>query len=70
MLWVELPESVDADALHIELAANKINLLAGSLFSAGRHYHNCLRLNAAIPWSPRVEKTIALIGQLAEEAQT
>lgn len=70
LLWVELPETVDTDALHIELAANKINLLSGSMFSAGCHYRNCLRINAAIPWSPRVEKTIGLIGRIAEAAKT
>jgi DNA-binding transcriptional MocR family regulator len=68
LLWVELPGNVDSDALHDKLAANKINLLPGSMFSAGSHYRNCLRLNAGIPWSPRVEKAVALIGQCAEEA--
>ncbi len=68
LLWVELPESVDAEALHDELTANKINLLPGSMFSAGSHYPNCVRLNAAIPWNPRVEKAVVLIGQLAEES--
>ena len=65
LLWIELPESIAPDVLHEELAANKIKLLPGSMFSAGGHYRNCLRLNAAVPWKPRVEKAIALIGELA-----
>ena len=68
LLWVELPENVNADALHESLAANKIKLLPGSMFSAGGHYRNCLRLNAAIPWSQRVEQTVAMIGRLAKES--
>lgn len=68
LLWVELPENVNADALHESLAANKIKLLPGSMFSAGGHYRNCLRLNAAVSWNARIEKAVALIGRLAEEA--
>lgn len=68
LLWVELPESVDPDLLHERLTRNKIKLLSGSMFSAGGHYRRCLRLNAAVRWSPRVEKAIALIGRLAAEA--
>ncbi len=69
LLWVELPESVDTDTLHDQLAAKDITISPGSMFSAGRHYGNCVRLNAATPWSPRVEKAVALIGQLAENAR-
>ena len=67
LLWVELPESVDTDALRDQLLAHKISLLPGSMFSAGGHYRNYLRLNAAIPWNTRVEKTVALIGRLAAD---
>ncbi len=48
--------------------ANKIKLLPGSMFSAGGHYRNCLRLNAGLSWNARIEKAVALIGRLAEEA--
>lgn len=68
LLWVELPENVNADALHESLAANRIRLLPGSMFSAGGHYQNCLRLNAAVPWNSKVEKAVAAIGRLAREA--
>ncbi len=70
LLWVELPESIDALSLHDGLAAKNITISPGSMFSAGRHYSNCLRLNAAIPWNAHVERAIALIGQLACESQT
>ena len=65
LLWVELPENVDADALREELTSHNISLLSGSIFSAGNHYRNCVRLNAAIQWSHRVEKAISLIGHIA-----
>lgn len=68
LLWVELPGNVNADALHESLAAHKIKLLPGSMFSVGDHYRNCLRLSAAIPWNAGVENAIALIDRLAEEA--
>ena len=68
LLWVELPESVDAGILHNQLATENITISPGSVFSAGGHYPNCVRLNAAVPWSNRVEKATETIGQLAGDA--
>ena len=68
LLWVELPAAVDPDALQAQLSANEIHLTHGEMFSASGLYRNCLRLNAAVPWNRRIEKAIALIGQLAGKA--
>ena len=65
LLWIELPRLVDTQALHDELAAAGITICPGSMFSAGRHYRHCLRLNAGIPWSTKVEKAVTTVGQLA-----
>ncbi len=68
LLWVELPESVDTELLHDQLAVKNITISPGTMFSAGRHYRNYVRLNAAITWCARVEKAIELIGKLAKKA--
>lgn len=65
MLWVELPETADTNSIHNRLASKKINISPGTMFPAGRHDRNCLRFNAAIPWTDQVDKTVALIGRLA-----
>ena len=70
LLWVELPKLIDTQAFHEELAAADITLSPGSMFSAGRHYRNCLRLNAGIPWSAKVEKAVKTIGRLADRLLT
>ena len=66
LLWVELPKSIDTRPLHEAVAAAGINIAPGSMFSAQGHYGNCLRLNAGIPWSAKVEKAIFTIGTIAK----
>ncbi len=67
LLWVELPESVDARVLHNRLAAQNITIASGAMFSAGGHYQNYLRLNAGIPWTRTVERAVGVIGRLASQ---
>ncbi|MFK7820590.1 MAG: PLP-dependent aminotransferase family protein [Planctomycetaceae bacterium] len=68
LLWVELPEAVDTNLLHNQLGAQNIRIPPGSVFSAGGHYRNCVRLNAAVVWNKRVENAIEAIGRLAGAA--
>lgn len=65
MLWVELPKSVDALQLHQLALAQGISIAPGPIFSAQRKYRNCVRLNFGYPWSPRIEKAVKTLGQLA-----
>lgn len=67
LLWVELPKSVDTNALRKQLAIKNISIAPGSVFSVGGHYNHCLRLNAAVAWGRRVERAIEAIGRLAGE---
>lgn len=67
VLWVEMPEQVDAVQLY-ELARERgITFAPGPLFSArSGAYRNFLRLSAAF-WSERVEAGIATLGALAHD---
>lgn len=65
LLWVELPQTVDCDLLHHQLAKKNITISPGTMFSAGQHYGNCIRLNAAVTWNRQVENAVARIGKLA-----
>ena len=66
VIWVSLPEQVDALALHARATAAGVAFMPGQLFSASGKYSNYLRLNCGNPWSPRVEAAIATLGQLVQ----
>jgi DNA-binding transcriptional MocR family regulator len=64
VLWVGMPEQVDALALHQAAIADGIAFMPGQLFSASGKYSNYLRLNCGNVWSPQVESSIARLGAL------
>lgn len=64
-LWVELPEHVDALALHRAALAHGISVVPGPIFSASRAFANCLRLNYGHAWDARTEAAVATLGRLA-----
>jgi len=65
VIWVECPPRVDAETLYAQALAHGVSIAPGPIFSATRKYRNFVRLNCAVPWSERVEKAIARLGQLA-----
>jgi len=64
VLWVELPEDIDANRLHDRAMAEKIAFIPGPLFSASGLYRNCLRLNCGNPWTFEIEDAVRRLGQL------
>lgn len=65
LLWIELPKSVDSHVLQEQAMEAGIGIAPGTMFSSRKYYRNCIRLNAAIRWSPKVEKAVATLGELA-----
>ncbi len=65
ILWVEMPNEVDALRLYEESMKEKIGIAPGTLFSTGDRFKNCIRLNAAF-WSERVEQALETLGGMAE----
>lgn len=70
LLWIELPEEIDVLRLNRKLAELRIQVAAGSLFSAAGKYRNCLRLNYAFPMTTAVETAIRALGALIKEELT
>jgi DNA-binding transcriptional MocR family regulator len=68
VLWIELPENVDAMRLHDAALAAGVSIAPGPIFSASRRYRSFIRINVATPWSPSVERAIATLGRLVHEA--
>jgi len=67
VLWIELPEKVDAFELHRRALARKISIAPGPLFSPKQAYGNCIRLTCAVPWTEALERALVTLGRLAEE---
>jgi DNA-binding transcriptional MocR family regulator len=69
VMWIELPSTVDAVALHGDALRHGIAVMPGTLFSArGTHRHH-VRLSCALPWSRRMQVAIAKIGALAARSR-
>lgn len=68
VLWVEMPEAVDALALHDAAIAEGVSIAPGPIFSASGRYRNFVRINTAMPWSGEVERAVESLGRLVHEA--
>ncbi|OMR64236.1 2-aminoadipate aminotransferase [Burkholderia pseudomallei] len=65
VLWIELPDGVDAMALYRLPLAQKITLGPGHMFSTTLAYRHCIRLNYSYAWSPQIEAAVKTLGRLA-----
>ena len=66
VLWVELPEEVDALNLCQRALEQHISIAPGPVFSASGKYRNCIRLNCAQPWSDALDQAVMTVGRMAE----
>ena len=69
LLWVQLPESLDAGSLHEKALRDGIAIVPGSLFTMGDRYRNCFRLNGTF-WSERIDQALRSLGGLAVSSRT
>ena len=67
VLWVVMPESVDSMQLYELALKHGIGICPGTMFSASQRYRDCIRMNCGMPWSERVERAIAQLGELARK---
>ncbi len=65
VLWVEMPESVDAMKLFDDAIASGISLAPGPIFSASQGFRHCIRLNCGHAWTDRIDQAVATLGRLA-----
>ena len=65
LLWLELPDSVDTPRLNERLAAERLHVAPGPMFSASGKYRHCLRLNYAERPTASLEAAIRRVGELA-----
>lgn len=61
LLWVELPESVDALELYRRCMVREVSLAPGPVFSATGGNRNFIRLNGGLLWSAQIERAVDII---------
>lgn len=64
VLWVELPEGIDATRCYEAALAEKVAYVPGELFSPSGMYRNCLRINGGNPHTPQIEDAILRLGRI------
>jgi DNA-binding transcriptional MocR family regulator len=66
VIWVQMPPEVYAFTLHEAAIKKGIAFLPGPLFSASNKFSNYIRLNCSNPWTPTIEASIKLLGEIAQ----
>ena len=64
VLWIELPQGIDALQLHDQALRRRIVVAPGPLFSARQRFANFIRISAGAPWSERIAEGIRTLGRL------
>ncbi|HYC71366.1 MAG TPA: PLP-dependent aminotransferase family protein [Opitutaceae bacterium] len=64
VIWVEFPARVDTLRLYQDALQHRINTAPGALFTVKDRYRNCLRMNAAIPWTDELDAALRKLGEL------
>jgi DNA-binding transcriptional MocR family regulator len=68
VLWIELPLRVDAMKLHTRALARGVSIAPGQVFSARPlQFANFVRLSCGMPWSPKIEQAISVLGRLVRQ---
>ena len=67
MLWVQLPDAVNALELYRAALAEHISILPGTIFSATGRFKNCIRINCGHAWSETHDRALLRLGQLCEK---
>jgi DNA-binding transcriptional MocR family regulator len=66
VLWVQLPEGIDAMEMYHAALEHRITVAPGHMFAPGASYHNCIRLNYSSEWLPGIESAVQTLGNIAK----
>jgi DNA-binding transcriptional MocR family regulator len=64
LLWVQLP-GTDGTAVYRRMLQHGIGVFPGEIFSLRGKHRGFLRISCGAPWSPGIERAIALLGKIA-----
>ncbi len=63
-IWIELPDTINAQDLYVAALKHNINIAPGSMFSLSNEFQNFFRLNASFKCTPKYEKGIQTLSEL------
>jgi DNA-binding transcriptional MocR family regulator len=63
-LWLELPEQVDSLQVFKVALAQGISIAPGPIFSPGRRFVNCIRLNYGGVWDAAADRAMQTLGRI------
>lgn len=69
VVWVQLPEDVDAITLFYAAKAQGIGVAPGNIFSSSDRFKHFVRLSYGNAWTPTVERAVATLGRLARDGR-
>jgi DNA-binding transcriptional MocR family regulator len=64
ILWIEMPEGIDAIRLYHRALEDRISIAPGPLFSLSGKYENFIRLSTVL-WNDEIERGVKRLGELA-----
>jgi DNA-binding transcriptional MocR family regulator len=66
-LWLQLPDAVDAMALHRLAIGRGISIAPGPIFSARHAFQNCVRINFGHPRSVKIDGAIRALAEILDD---
>jgi DNA-binding transcriptional MocR family regulator len=67
VLWLELPETIDALELYRAALAHSISVVPGLICSPTGRFRNYIRISCGNPWSDEIDRALITLGKLAEK---
>jgi DNA-binding transcriptional MocR family regulator len=67
LLWVELPDGIDAAVLARKALEQGVSVAPGMLFSPSNAFDHGLRLNGGRLWSETIQSSLETLGELIQE---
>lgn len=67
VLWIELPEKVDAFHLYHRARQHRISIAPGQIFSTDGRFSHHIRLGFGAPYSTEIEGSLRTLGRLVRE---
>ena len=69
MLWTELPPGVDGVRLYRRALERGVSIVPGRAFAAAEGFKNFIRISCTSPFDARMDRGLAVLGELASEAK-
>ena len=70
VVWVQMPDAVDAERLFDNASRAGISIAPGTIFSPSGRYRHHIRLSVGHTWDARMQEAVRKLGTLARQLAT